>query len=100
MERLSERLKLLSPALVFTALALALLGGLDKDPTLLPSPLLGKPLPAFSLPSLEGAERPLPDLPPDSKLKLEPGVRGGRVVIPPVGLLRSSSTTSPVSRRA
>ena len=53
----SERLKLWLPTLAFAAAAAALLGGLGKDPTLLPSPLLGKPLPAFSLSSLQRPER-------------------------------------------
>ncbi|MGB8274777.1 MAG: DsbE family thiol:disulfide interchange protein [Alphaproteobacteria bacterium] len=38
------------PALVFAALAVALLFGLRRDPSIIPSHLIGKPVPQFALP--------------------------------------------------
>lgn len=40
------------PLVAFVALAILLASGLGRDPELLPSALAGKPVPAFSLPSL------------------------------------------------
>lgn len=48
-----KRLLLLLPLLVFGLLALLLYSGLGKDPSELPSALIGKPIPAFSLPSVD-----------------------------------------------
>ena len=45
-------LKFLLPLLVFAAIAVFLFRGLDKDPSQIPSPLIGKPAPAFNLPVL------------------------------------------------
>lgn len=45
------------PLLAFLALLLLLAAGLQRDPRELPSALLGKPLPAFSLASVEDASR-------------------------------------------
>jgi cytochrome c biogenesis protein CcmG/thiol:disulfide interchange protein DsbE len=45
-------LKYLVPAAVFAVIAAFLLVGLSKDPREIPSPLIGKPAPAFSLPLL------------------------------------------------
>lgn len=45
-------IRLLLPLAVFAALAAVLYSGLGKDPTIIPSPLIGKPAPTFSLPSL------------------------------------------------
>jgi cytochrome c biogenesis protein CcmG/thiol:disulfide interchange protein DsbE len=42
------------PGAVFVGLALAFLFGLQRDPNILPSPLIGKPVPAFSLPPVKG----------------------------------------------
>jgi cytochrome c biogenesis protein CcmG/thiol:disulfide interchange protein DsbE len=50
-------LRLLLPLLLFIALAALLFSGLGKDPKLVPSPLIGKPAPAFSLESLHQPER-------------------------------------------
>ena len=44
--------KFLIPIGVFVALALLLLYGLSLDPRKIPSPLIGKPLPEFSMPTL------------------------------------------------
>lgn len=46
------RLKLFLPLLLFIPLGLLLMKGLQLDPQALPSALLDKPLPAFSLPAL------------------------------------------------
>jgi cytochrome c biogenesis protein CcmG/thiol:disulfide interchange protein DsbE len=45
-------LRFLIPAALFAIIALFLLRGLDRDPRELPSPLIGKPAPAFTLPVL------------------------------------------------
>ena len=53
-----RRLKLFLPLALFALLALFLLRGLSLDPEELPSALIDRPLPAFSLPSL-GDDRKL-----------------------------------------
>ncbi|MGD9941846.1 MAG: DsbE family thiol:disulfide interchange protein [Burkholderiaceae bacterium] len=45
-------LRFLLPALIFAVIAVFLLKGLDRDPRELPSPLIGKPAPDFSLPTV------------------------------------------------
>jgi len=45
-------LRYLIPLLLFVALAAMLYSGLGKDPRVVPSPLVGKPAPAFDLPTL------------------------------------------------
>lgn len=52
-------LKYLLPLGLFLALAVLLAAGIGKDPTKLPSPLIGKPAPAFSLPTLADPARAL-----------------------------------------
>lgn len=47
-----NRLKLFIPLIVFAVLAVFLGIGLQNDPSELPSALIGKPLPEFSLPNL------------------------------------------------
>src|SRR5882672_7741235 len=42
------------PAVVLTALIVLFAVGLRHDPTKVPSPLIGKPAPAFSLPTMDG----------------------------------------------
>ena len=54
-----RRLLLLLPLLAFLAIAVFLYRGLFLDPSELPSALIGKPFPAFSLPSLDDPERTL-----------------------------------------
>lgn len=54
-----KNLKLFLPLLIFVLLALFLLKGLERDPTELPSALVGKPVPDFSLPDLEAPDRML-----------------------------------------
>ena len=48
------RLRHLAPLIVFGALALMLGWGLTHDPREIPSTLIGKPLPQFSLPPVKG----------------------------------------------
>ncbi|MDF3196430.1 DsbE family thiol:disulfide interchange protein [Pseudomonas sp. 1928-m] len=48
-----KRLLLLLPLLVFLGVAVFLYRGLFLDPTELPSALIGKPFPAFSLPAVQ-----------------------------------------------
>ena len=49
-----RRILLLAPVAFFVALAALLYVGLFKDPTLVPSVLIGKPVPEFSLPPVQG----------------------------------------------
>ncbi|UXY51011.1 DsbE family thiol:disulfide interchange protein [Pseudomonas tohonis] len=53
-----KRLILLLPLVIFLGVAVFLYRGLFLDPAELPSALIGKPFPAFSLPSVDGS-RPL-----------------------------------------
>ncbi len=48
-----KRLLLLLPLVVFLGVAVFLYRGLFLDPSELPSALIGKPLPAFSLPAVQ-----------------------------------------------
>lgn len=52
----SGRLLVLVPIVVFAALAVALYWGLWNTDDRLPSPLIGKPVPKFDLPPIEGRE--------------------------------------------
>lgn len=52
-----KRLLMLLPLAIFLLVAVFLYRGLFLDPTELPSALIGKPLPAFSLPSVEDSAR-------------------------------------------
>lgn len=49
------------PVVVFALLVGLFWLGLGKDPTLVPSPLIGKPMPAFSMPRLDDPSRALTD---------------------------------------
>jgi cytochrome c biogenesis protein CcmG/thiol:disulfide interchange protein DsbE len=51
--------KFLIPISLFVLLGLLLAYGLKLDPRRIPSPLVGKPLPAFSLPTLEDPKQTL-----------------------------------------
>ena len=51
---LSRRLVFVAPVLVFFGLVLALGWGLTRDPSVLPSTLIGKPVPEFSLAPVKG----------------------------------------------
>ncbi len=50
----SRRLMVLLPVLVFLGLAVAFAYGLTRNPRELPSALIGKPVPQFSLPPVKG----------------------------------------------
>jgi cytochrome c biogenesis protein CcmG, thiol:disulfide interchange protein DsbE len=47
-----KNFKLFLPLIIFVVLAVFLLKGLDRDPSELPSALIGRPVPAFELPNL------------------------------------------------
>jgi cytochrome c biogenesis protein CcmG/thiol:disulfide interchange protein DsbE len=49
-----RRVLLFGPAALFLGLLIAFVIGLGRDPNILPSPLIGKPVPAFSLPPVTG----------------------------------------------
>lgn len=51
---MAPRLKLFLPLILFAVLAAFLFRGLSLDPKALPSALIDKPFPAFSLPALDG----------------------------------------------
>ncbi len=50
-------MKFLIPLILFAGMSAFLLVGLDRDPTFVPSPLIGKPAPEFTLPVLGQEER-------------------------------------------
>lgn len=52
-----KRLLMLVPLAIFLLIAVFLYRGLFLDPTELPSALIGKPMPSFSLPSVEDPQR-------------------------------------------
>ena len=52
----------LLPIVIFAGLALVFWKGLSGDPSTLPSALIGKPAPDFSLAALEGFKYPRPHL--------------------------------------
>ena len=56
-----KRALILIPLLIFLALAALLAVGLTLKPTEVPSPLIGKPVPAFSAPSLSDPEKIVTD---------------------------------------
>ncbi|MEE9142196.1 MAG: redoxin family protein, partial [Gammaproteobacteria bacterium] len=49
-------MRYLLPFLIFTALILLFVVGLSRDPTEVPSPLIGKPAPRFVLPRLDNPD--------------------------------------------
>lgn len=53
-----KRLLLLVPAIAFAALAILFFIGLSEDPSRLPSALINRPVPAFTLPAVDGLDRP------------------------------------------
>lgn len=54
-----KRLLLLLPLIIFALLAFVLYSGIGKDPAELPSALIGKAIPAFSLPSVDDPQKML-----------------------------------------
>jgi cytochrome c biogenesis protein CcmG/thiol:disulfide interchange protein DsbE len=65
-----RRIALFVPLVVFAILSLFLLKGLDRDPTELPSALVGEPFPTFTLPSLSDNQQLLTERDIDSKVVL------------------------------
>ena len=65
-----NRIALFIPLVVFAVLSLFLLKGLDRDPTELPSALVGEQFPAFVLPSLGNQQQMLTERDLDSKVVL------------------------------
>lgn len=53
------KLRFIVPLLLFVALGIFLFVGLYRDPRYVPSPLIGKPAPEFTLPSLQDASYPV-----------------------------------------
>lgn len=49
--------KAVIPLVIFIGLVIVLAVGLNRDPRLVPSPLIGKPVPAFELPQLHDPEK-------------------------------------------
>lgn len=49
--------KTVIPLVIFIGLVVVLAVGLNRDPRLVPSPLIGKPVPAFELPQLHDPEQ-------------------------------------------
>ena len=52
-------IRVVLPLVFFLTIVVFLALGLDRDPRLVPSPLIGKPAPSFSLSALRDAERQL-----------------------------------------
>ena len=65
-----KRIALFVPLMVFAILSIFLLKGLDRDPTELPSTLVGEPFPTFTLPSLSDNQQLLTERDIDSKVVL------------------------------
>jgi len=67
---MSKSLKSLTPLVLFLALAALLFYGLKLDPRKVPSPLVGKPAPEFSLPALQDPARIVSDADFKGKISL------------------------------
>ena len=67
---MSKSLKSLIPLALFLALAALLFYGLKLDPRKVPSPLVGKPAPTFSLPALQDPSRMVSDADFKGKISL------------------------------
>jgi len=53
--------RFLIPVIVFSLLVVLFMVGLDRDPSFVPSPLIGKQLPTFSLPRLHDPDQVMTD---------------------------------------
>jgi cytochrome c biogenesis protein CcmG/thiol:disulfide interchange protein DsbE len=53
--------RFLLPVILFAALVVVFSIGLQKDPSFVPSPLIGKPIPEFKLPRLKNPEQSVSD---------------------------------------
>ena len=67
---MNKSLKPLIPLALFLALAALLFYGLGTDPSKVPSPLVGKPVPQFSLPALQDPSRIVSDADLKGKISL------------------------------
>jgi len=67
---MNKSLKSLTPLILFLALAALLFYGLKLDPRKVPSPLVGKPAPEFSLPALQDPARIVSDADFKGKISL------------------------------
>ena len=67
---MSKSLKSLTPLILFLALAALLFYGLKLDPRKVPSPLVGKPAPQFSLPALQDPSQMVSDADFKGKISL------------------------------
>ena len=67
---MSKSVRYLTPLIVFGALVILLVWGLGNDPREVPSPLIGKPVPTFSLPALEDPNRTVSDADLKGKISL------------------------------
>jgi len=67
---MSKSFRYLIPLILFAALAALLVFGLGNDPRKVPSPLIGKPAPTFSLPELTDPGRSVTDADLKGKISL------------------------------
>jgi len=67
---MSKSIKFLTPLALFLALAVLLFYGLGTDPREVPSPLVGKPAPQFSLPALRDPGRTVSNADLEGKISL------------------------------
>lgn len=67
---MSKSVRYLTPLIVFGALVALLVWGLGQDPREVPSPLIGKPVPEFSLPALEDPSRTVTEADLKGKISL------------------------------
>lgn len=63
-------IRLLAPAIIFLFLVGFLFVGLYKDPSLVPSPLIGKPVPTFAVSTLRDANKTITDKDLQGKIAL------------------------------
>ena len=67
---MNKSVKFLTPLILFVGLAALLFYGLKLDPRKVPSPLVGKPAPQFSLPALQDPNRMVSDAEFKGKISL------------------------------
>jgi cytochrome c biogenesis protein CcmG, thiol:disulfide interchange protein DsbE len=67
---MNKSVKFLTPLILFMGLAALLFYGLGTDPRKVPSPLVGKPAPQFSLPALQDPSRLVSDADFKGKISL------------------------------
>ena len=58
---MGKSIRFLAPLVIFIGLALLLIWGLGSDPRKVPSPLVGKPVPKYELPTLKDPSRIVTD---------------------------------------